>query len=91
MHQGRPRGASRPRCDLYGGGEGRFYVWTPAGLEAALGKGDAALFAAGNFAAHTSVLYRVADDATLAQRFDSNAAAVADRLRTARGKLLAAR
>jgi len=81
-----------------GGGEGRFYVWTPAGLEAALGKGDAALFAAaydvtaaGNFAAHTSVLYRVADDATLAQRFDSNAAAVADRLRTARGKLLAAR
>jgi uncharacterized protein YyaL (SSP411 family) len=81
-----------------GGEEGRFYLWTPAELEAVLGKDDAALFAsafdvtpAGNFEGHRSILHRVADDATLAERFHTDAAAVTARLRAARSKLLAAR
>jgi uncharacterized protein YyaL (SSP411 family) len=81
-----------------GDGEGRFYLWTPAQLEAVLGKDDAALFAAafdvttaGNFEGHRSILHRVADDATLARRFQGDAAAVAARLHTAREKLRVAR
>jgi hypothetical protein len=81
-----------------GSGEGRFYLWTPAQLEAALGKDDAALFAAafdvtasGNFEGGASILHRVLDDAALAQRFQTDATAVDERLRQARFKLIAAR
>jgi hypothetical protein len=80
------------------GHEGLFYLWTRAELEAALGKDDAALFAAaydvsarGNFAGGRSILHRVRDDGALAKAHKTTAAAIARRLAAARSKLLAVR
>jgi hypothetical protein len=80
------------------GHEGLFYLWTRAELEAALGKDDAALFAAaydvsarGNFAGGRSILHRVRDDGALATAHKTTPAAIARRLAAARSKLLAVR
>jgi uncharacterized protein len=80
------------------GEEGRFYVWTPAQLEALLAPVDAALVAdaydvtaGGNFEHSASILHRVRDAEALAVRHGLPAAAVELRLDAARAKLLAAR
>ena len=78
------------------GEEGRFYAWTLPEVERVLG-GEAPLFAAaydltaeGNWEGRT-VLRRVADDRTLAERFGGTPGEAGGRLARARIRLLAAR
>ncbi|WP_137819820.1 thioredoxin domain-containing protein [Pseudomonas sp. 2FG] len=78
------------------GEEGKFYVWTPAQVQAVLGEPDAALAcraygvsAAGNFEHGTTVLYRAAtldavEEAQLAGLRDQLLAARAQRVRPGR-------
>ncbi|MGH8803196.1 MAG: thioredoxin domain-containing protein [Polaromonas sp.] len=72
------------------GEEGRFYVWTPAQLQAALGEADAALAcraygvsAAGNFEHGSTVLYRAA---ALDAAEESQLPGLRDRLLAARAQ-----
>jgi len=80
------------------GEEGRFYVWTPAELEAALGAEDAALFARrygvtpqGNFEHGSSILHeaRSLDDLARERRLDEGE--LRSRLDRARERLLEVR
>ena len=80
------------------GGEGRFYVWTPAQLAAALGADDARLFAyaygvtpQGNFEHGASVLHAAHPAADVAKAFGLGEAETGRRLAGARATLLAAR
>jgi uncharacterized protein YyaL (SSP411 family) len=80
------------------GEEGRFYVWTPAELEAVLGADDAALIARrygvtpqGNFEHGASVLYEARPLADLARERHLDEAALSGRLDAATAALLAAR
>jgi len=80
------------------GEEGRFYVWTPAGLEQVLGKDDAALIAdrygvvaGGNFEHGASILHRVRSIEDVAQRHHLAAAECEARLARAGATLLEAR
>jgi len=80
------------------GEEGRFYVWTPGELEAALPKPDAAWFeyrygvtAAGNFEHGTSILHEAHTIDETARHVGADAGAVADRLDHARATLLEVR
>ncbi len=80
------------------GEEGKFYVWTPAEVESALGKDAAALFAhrygvtpAGNFEHGTSILSEVQTLEETAQAFRLAPAEAERRLGAARARLLAAR
>ncbi len=94
-----PEGAFRSAEDADSEGEeGRFYVWTPAELAAALGDDDAARFAhaygvtpQGNFEHGRSILHRVHDDAGVAKRFGGTPDEAARRLADARATLLAIR
>jgi uncharacterized protein YyaL (SSP411 family) len=79
------------------GEEGRFYVWTPGQIEAALGA-DAALFAhrygvtpRGNFEHGTTILSEVATLEASASQFGLAPAEARRRLDAARAKLLEAR
>ncbi len=79
------------------GEEGRFYLWTPAQVEAALGGADHPLFAAAygldrppNFEGRWH-LNRVADSGTLAARFGLAPWDVDERLTAARKSLLGVR
>ena len=76
------------------GEEGRFYVWTPAQIEAALGAADARRFAArygvtpgGNFEHGTSILHEVGDLEAAGEAAGTAAAATAQ-LAAARARLL---
>ncbi|HET7225169.1 MAG TPA: thioredoxin domain-containing protein [Candidatus Eisenbacteria bacterium] len=80
------------------GEEGRFYVWTPDALAAALPADQAELFAFvygvaphGNFEGGATVLSEVHDAAAAADRFQLGLDEVAARLAAARATLLAAR
>jgi hypothetical protein len=80
------------------GEEGRFYVWTPSELEAALGPDDAALFGVrygvtpgGNFEHGTSILHEAEPLEATAGRFGLAVDEAAARLERARAKLLATR
>jgi uncharacterized protein YyaL (SSP411 family) len=77
------------------GEEGRFYVWTPAGLDSALGKDDAALVAhhygvteQGNFEHGATILSEVHDLEETARRFQISGEEAARRLERARARLL---
>lgn len=76
--------------------EGRFYVWTYAELQSALGgqfdffKAAYEITPAGNWEGKI-VLHRAQDDAALAARFDLPAADIADKLAACHAQLLAAR
>jgi len=77
------------------GEEGRFYVWTPAELESALGREDAALFgfrygvtAAGNFEHGASILHQAHDLAATARHFSMAPGEASRRLERARPVLL---
>jgi uncharacterized protein YyaL (SSP411 family) len=80
------------------GVEGKFYVWTKDEIRAALpDHDDFSLFTAaygvtakGNWEG-TTVLQRVLDDATLAARFQSDSAAIGERLSACHAQLRAAR
>ena len=79
------------------GEEGKFYVWSPAEIEAVLGPADAAVFCAvydvtpgGNFEGH-SILNLPRPIADAAHRLGLDPADVARRLDDARPRLLAAR
>ena len=79
------------------GEEGRFFVWTPAGLEAVLGPEDARLFAAifdvtdaGNFEGR-NILHRAERWDALARRHGIDEATLRARWKAARAKLYAAR
>src|SRR5262249_54426341 len=79
------------------GEEGKFYVWTPEEVRAALGD-DAAPFefrygvtSEGNFEHETSILHEAHTIAETAARFDLEAMEVSRRLDDARARLLAAR
>ena len=80
------------------GEEGRFYVWTPAQLDAVLGESDAALFALrhgvtppGNFEHGASILHEARTLESIALEFHAPVDDVAARLEKSRGLLLAAR
>jgi uncharacterized protein YyaL (SSP411 family) len=80
------------------GEEGKFYVWTPAQIEAVLGADDAALIAArydvtphGNFEHGTSILHEVRSIETVAREAKLGAEETRKRLDHARAALLAAR
>jgi uncharacterized protein YyaL (SSP411 family) len=80
------------------GVEGRFYVWTPSELEAALGTAEARLFGAaydvaagGNWEGEGSILHRVEDDDALARQHETTPADIARRLEGARQTLLVVR
>ncbi|RME61311.1 MAG: thioredoxin domain-containing protein [Caldilineae bacterium] len=79
------------------GEEGKFFVWTPAEIEAALGQEDAALFnrafgvtAMGNFEGK-NILHRVASTEELARDFELAPAEVEERLTALRRKLFTVR
>ncbi len=80
------------------GHEGKFYVWTPAELEAVLGKEEAELFAAvydvtpgGNFEHGTSILNLPHSIQEFARERGIEWSGLADRLAAARAKLFQAR
>ena len=80
------------------GEEGRFYVWTPAQLEEALGPEDATLVAerfgvtaAGNFEPGPSILHRARPVEDVAKQHHLDAAACRGRIGRAKAALLAAR
>ena len=80
------------------GEEGKFYVWTPAELEAVLGAEDAALFARrygvtpqGNFEHGASILHEARSLADVARELRIGEAELDARLAAARAKLLDAR
>ena len=80
------------------GEEGRFYVWTPAQVEAVLSAAEAALFcdaygvtAEGNFESGATVLHRVRPIAETAKRHHLGPAEAERRLERARATLLEAR
>ncbi len=80
------------------GEEGKFFVWTPAEIEAVLGAEEAALFAraygvvpGGNFEGGRSVLHLPLSIEDLAVALDRPAGDLAARLAASRAKLLAAR
>ena len=80
------------------GEEGKFYVWTPAEIEATLGHGDAALFAYrygvtphGNFEHNTTILSEVRTVEECAKQFGITSAEAEKRLEAARAKLLEVR
>jgi hypothetical protein len=80
------------------GEEGRFYVWTPAEVEAVLDGADAAVFAyhygvtlEGNFDHGTSILHEVRTPGETAQEFKMPSEEVAGMLARGREKLLEAR
>ena len=80
------------------GEEGKFYVWRPAEIEAALGPKDAPLFELrygvtpeGNFEHGASILHESVSLEAVAKRFGLSPDVAGRRLAQARGKLLAVR
>ena len=80
------------------GEEGKFYVWRPAEIEAALGPSDASLFElrygvtpAGNFERGASIVHENVSLEAVAKRFGLSPDDAGRRLAEARGKLLAVR
>ena len=96
---GSPEGAFYSAEDADSEGEeGKFYVWTPAELRAALSESDADLIAhhygvtaAGNFEHGTTILTEAHSLEETARHFELTAGAAAARLARARETLLAAR
>jgi uncharacterized protein YyaL (SSP411 family) len=78
--------------------EGKYFVWTPAGLEAALGPDDARIAAAyfnvtpaGNFEDGTSILWRPRDDDVVAVELGLSLPALVERIATIKRTLFEVR